>query len=1114
MLQRMRSASRPAVLLLLAALVPSVADAAWQRFQASAGALSDNSVFSLSEDPRGGIWVGTGVHAADHFDGIQWTVVSDSLPLGSVHAVLEDRGGRQWFGMSLGGLAMFDGRSWSRFDVSSGQVPSNQISASLEDRRGDLWFGTSGGLARFEPSAGRWTTYRAAPGALVSNSITRLFEDDRSRLWVATTQGVSAFDAARSSWTSYTRTAGALEQDSVIAVCQDKHGSMWFGTLQGVFVFDGSAWQHLANINGLPNDIALSLARDSTGRMWVGGTDGVVHTDGETYRSDRLTSDGQPIGPVQSLFVDSSGNLWMGGGTYSWLQTQAQGLFRYDGAAWLNYFSLNNANCNGKPSPNIPYFNVLPGNCVVTGLEDHAGDHWFPTSFTGAARLDRRGVWSAWSRATAPLLSDSLTAIAEDGSGALWFGSVSAGVAIVDSTRSVWQTFGQGDGLASDGVNTLFTDHSGETWVGTINGLSHRAAGAWTSFLTGGFPISVQAIAEDGAHQLWLMTDGGLFSIDAARSASRAWSTADGLPDDMVTALFAARDGSMWFGTAHGLAQLASGSWRTWKTFGLAGDSSVTALGEDATGAVCVGNNRDVARWDGSSWELLGTNQIANPTTAIVTDSGGILWAFSSVRADLFNGRSWRHVDSQGNGLTSNLTNSTFEDGLLSRWFTSYGGLAEYQPDRVAPQTIFVNHPPALSSSRSAAFVYGAAYGEAADVEFSYAWDGSSWSPWTPGNTFNIAGITDGPHTFQVRARDWANNVDPTPATQIFEVDATPPPAVMSSPKYGQPVRGRIAVIGSAADSRFHDYQVLARPLGATAWSGPGVITLATSLKAVTADTLADWNTAALPDGNYELQLAVTDTLGLVGIASLQVIVDNVAPFANVTSPVRLVAHDGGDVYTTNAEVHAYFPPNAFNADPLVSVDSTASPAAPDTVAGVGIRAGAAWTIGWTGADMSKPGVLELRPWAPVATQIWRDDGAAGWTHLGGTAQPGGAMAIDLSAPGRYALFSSGAAANLSGGLSNLTLTPRAFSPNGNFAAREVAIGFMLARPGDYTVKIYNRAGRLVRIVSRGSGGTVGSNLVRWDGHGDDGHVEPPGLYLVTVEALGETHTQTLGVVH
>ena len=52
-----------------------------------------------------------------------------------------------------------------------------------------------------------------------------------------------------------------------------------------------------------------------------------------------------------------------------------------------------------------------------------------------------------------------------------------------------------------------------------------------------------------------------------------------------------------------------------------------------------------------------------------------------------------------------------------------------------------------------------------------------------------------------------------------------------------------------------------------------------------------------------------------------------------------------------------------------------------------------------------------------------------------------------------------------------------------------------------------------MRIVTSGQSLGPGTNLVSWDGRDEERKEVESGLYLVTVEALGQTHTQALSVI-
>ncbi len=226
---------------------------------------------------------------------------------------------------------------------------------------------------------------------------------------------------------------------------------------------------------------------------------------------------------------------------------------------------------------------------------------------------------------------------------------------------------------------------------------------------------------------------------------------------------------------------------------------------------------------------------------------------------------------------------------------------------------------------------------------------------------------------------------------------------------------------------------------------------------------------------------------------------DNQAPWASVTSPARVTAEAGGDVYTTNAEAHVYVPPHGLAEDALITLAALGAGDVPTTQAGGAELVHPGYRLDCGGAGLRKPVTLDMSyagsdvpPGSSLALYMVGSDSL--WRRLGGTAvAETRRISLAVAADGRYALYAEAAAANGSVRLANLSMTPRVFSPRGTYATGAVAIGFDLGRAGSVTVKVYTRAGRLVREVLPGQTLGPGANLVRWDGRDREGSIVEPG---------------------
>jgi len=96
--------------------------------------------------------------------------------------------------------------------------------------------------------------------------------------------------------------------------------------------------------------------------------------------------------------------------------------------------------------------------------------------------------------------------------------------------------------------------------------------------------------------------------------------------------------------------------------------------------------------------------------------------------------------------------------------------------DATAPETRIDSAPASPTRSTSATFSFSATESGAT---FECSWRGASFSACTSPATFQS--LTEGSHTFQVRARDATGNVDATPEARTVTVDLTPPDTRLDS---------------------------------------------------------------------------------------------------------------------------------------------------------------------------------------------------------------------------------------------------------------------------------------------------------------------------------------------
>jgi MYXO-CTERM domain-containing protein len=296
-------------------------------------------------------------------------------------------------------------------------------------------------------------------------------------------------------------------------------------------------------------------------------------------------------------------------------------------------------------------------------------------------------------------------------------------------------------------------------------------------------PHTVMATATDAAGNS--ASDSNTFTVDTTAPAAPVVNTpADGatLSDNTPTYSGTAEPGStvtvIVDGAAVGTTTAdSSGNWSFTPVTGLTnGEHTVAATATDAAGNVSPQSNTNTFTVDATipaAPVITGppNNTVTNDTTPTITGTAPP----NSTVTVIIDGNPAGTVTSDAAGNWTFTPTTPLADGPhdFTAVTTNNAGNASSPSNTVritvdtgAPDTTIVSGPMGTTDSTSATFTFSS---NEAGVSYECNLDGAGFQPCT--NPVTFEGLSEGEHTLQVRARDGADNVDPTPATVTWTVE-------------------------------------------------------------------------------------------------------------------------------------------------------------------------------------------------------------------------------------------------------------------------------------------------------------------------------------------------------
>jgi len=439
-------------------------------------------------------------------------------------------------------------------DLPSG-IKAHAILCQMFNR---IWMATEGdGLYLYDTKTKELKNYRYEDGksGLNSNYVRSLALDTENRLWVGTYGGLNIYKEETDNFSSLKSSEiqeGSLSQNSVRSIFRDSQGGMWLGTYWGGLNYYHPLCnrfqriKHVPFLNSLSNNVINCIVEDHKQNLWIGTSDGGLNFyDHATqqYKDYLFNSDNQdvPFKDIKTVYVDEAQDKVYVGAHAGGMMA----LHRKSGH--IEYYNRHNSNL---PSNNI-YSIISDGNdgLWVASLEYLLHFDAHRRSFT-VVGTDKDNVQ----------LEQYNRLLYRDSKQRIWAGG-EMGISVfnqVDTSLLANTDFQIAPVLKQAFVN-CFYEASGYMWIGTRNGLfaMKEHDKQFLQYTTAdGLPSNViYGIMEDAYGRLWISTNQGLSCLNPENGKFRNFTIMDGLQGNQFNAGAYCRqdNGYMLFGGVNGI---------------------------------------------------------------------------------------------------------------------------------------------------------------------------------------------------------------------------------------------------------------------------------------------------------------------------------------------------------------------------------------------------------------------------------------------------------------------------------------------------------------------------------------------------------------------------------